>query len=331
MAMAVHPDGKTIATGEIGPKPLISVWDVSTMEATARFVAPLKKGIAHLAFSPSGKFLAASAMDEDHNVAIFEWQKSASKKKGGKSGGPLVAAGKGTRANILSLCFNPDESQVVACAVKEVTFLSFAGGVIKGKRGIGWGKGGDRQAVLCGVFMGNTLLTGVFSGHIYVWKGNSISSKKKAHEKGCNALWARKCAPGFISGGNDGKVIVWTETFEKQKVLDLRDPVVNSYTPKVRSVCENEKGNKILVGTRGGEIVEFTDKKSQIHLRSHSDGELWGLAMHPTEQQFYTVGQEAMLAIWDIKTRRQLKFARLDCPADCLEFSPNAKFLAIGY
>ncbi len=38
-----------------------------------------------------------------------------------------------------------------------------------------------------------------------------------------------------------------------------------------------------------------------------------------------------MLAIWDIKSRRQMKFARLDCPADCIEFSPNGAYLAIGY
>jgi len=30
-----------------------------------------------------------------------------------------------------------------------------------------------------------------------------------------------------------------------------------------------------------------------------------------------------MLAIWDIKTWWQLKFARLDCASDSLEFSPN--------
>jgi len=65
---------------------------------------------------------------------------------------------------------------------------------------------------------------------------------------------------------------------------------VNSYTPQAISVCENEVGSKILVGTWGGEIVEFTDKKSQIHLRSHSKGELWGLALHPTQPHFYTVG-----------------------------------------
>lgn len=329
-AMAIHPDGKIIATGEIGPKPIISVWDSETMEAICTFNSPLKKGIAHLAFSPSGKFLAATAMDTEHNIAIYDWQKKQSKKKGAK-GGPLFASGKGTKAQILSICFDPAETMVVATAVKEVMFLNFSSGTIKPKKGTGWGKSGGQCSVLSGVFMGNSLLTGVFSGEIFVWKGNSITSKKKAHKKACNCLYTRKAYPGFISGGNDGKVIVWTDTFEKQKTFDLCDPSVNSYNPKARSVCENNDGTKILVGTRGGEIIEFTDKKSQIHLRSHSEDELWGLACHPKEKQFYTVGQENMLAIWDIKTRRQLKYARLDCPADSIEFSFDGKFIAIGY
>ena len=28
MSIAVHPNGKIVATGEIGPKPLISVWNI---------------------------------------------------------------------------------------------------------------------------------------------------------------------------------------------------------------------------------------------------------------------------------------------------------------
>ena len=33
MSIAVHPNGKIIATGEIGPKPMISIWSVDSMEA----------------------------------------------------------------------------------------------------------------------------------------------------------------------------------------------------------------------------------------------------------------------------------------------------------
>lgn len=36
--------------------------------------APLTKGIKTIAFSPDGKYLAASAMDDYHEIAVFDWQ-----------------------------------------------------------------------------------------------------------------------------------------------------------------------------------------------------------------------------------------------------------------
>ena len=53
-------------------------------------------------------------------------------------------------------------------------------------------KFGGQTTVLSGIYVGNTLLTGVMSGNILEWKGNSISGQRKAHEGPCNALYARK-------------------------------------------------------------------------------------------------------------------------------------------
>jgi len=62
--------------------------------------------------------------------------------------------------------------------------------------------------------------------------------------------------------------------------------------PKVRSVCEHAQTGNILIGTRGGEIMEFKsgNPKPVIHMRSHYEGELWGLATHPSKEEFITVG-----------------------------------------
>ena len=49
--MALHPDGKTIATGQIGPKPKLCLWNAETMQEITFMVAPLTKGIKNLAFS----------------------------------------------------------------------------------------------------------------------------------------------------------------------------------------------------------------------------------------------------------------------------------------
>ena len=52
-AFAIHPNKKYVATGEIGPYPLISIWDTETGEAKVRIRQPLQKGINHLCFSIS--------------------------------------------------------------------------------------------------------------------------------------------------------------------------------------------------------------------------------------------------------------------------------------
>jgi len=57
-----------------------------------------------MAFSKDGKYLVASAMDDDQMVAVFEWEKKPAKP--GKAV-PPVAHGKSTRAKILSIGFNP--------------------------------------------------------------------------------------------------------------------------------------------------------------------------------------------------------------------------------
>ena len=82
--------------------------------------------------------------------------------------------------------------------------------------------------------------------------------------------------------------------------------------PTVRSVCENPTTGTILIGTRGGEIVELGGAKPMVFMRSHFEGELWGLAAHPGRDEFVTVGCDNILAIWDIKTRKQKRFGKLE-------------------
>ncbi len=77
--------------------------------------------------------------------------------------------------------------------------------------------------------------------------------------------------------------------------------------------------------------MELGGQKSNVLMRSHFDGELWGLAPHPVNQEFITIGQDNMLAIWDIKTRRQKKFAKLDCGGNVLAYTSDGAKLAIGY
>ena len=92
-------------------------------------------------------------------------------------------------------------------------------------------------------------------------------------------------------------------------------------------------GGKVLVGTRGGEIVEFPANQSaqpNVYMRSHYESELWGLAMHPTRPEMITYGRDSMLAIWDMPTRRQKIHTKLEGPGDAVAISNSGSIVAVG-
>ena len=55
-------------------------------------------------------------------------------------------------------------------------------------------------------------------------------------------------------------MIVWSyeNDLVKERKHDLTIPDLKSMMPSVKSVCEHPKTGQVLVGTRGGEIVEFS-------------------------------------------------------------------------
>ena len=70
----MHPKGTVAATGEIGAKPWIYVWDTKTFEVKYSAKGIIVKGVVALSFSFSGKYLSAAGIDVDHQVAVFDWE-----------------------------------------------------------------------------------------------------------------------------------------------------------------------------------------------------------------------------------------------------------------
>ncbi len=69
--------GRMAATGEMGDKPLLCVWDCVTGEIRHRFQGQLRKSIANVAFSRSGNLLAANSNDDNHTLAVYDLSKAA--------------------------------------------------------------------------------------------------------------------------------------------------------------------------------------------------------------------------------------------------------------
>jgi len=97
----------------------------------------------------------------------------------------------------------------------------------------------------------------------------------------------------------------------KTKTIDFNKTSFHSELCKVRAIAKNPKNENLAVGFRGGEIIEIEPSTQKIKVvgRGHYDHELWGLTIHPSKAEFVTVGQDFLLAKWDINTMKQVKHA----------------------
>jgi WD40 repeat protein len=114
----------TVATGEIGAKPSIYVWDSETKEVKCKFKGVLLKGIIALTFSPSGKRLVVGGIDVDHSLAVLDISGSGSVLWKDKSGPDLI----------IDIRFN-DEDTFTTVGVKHFYQWVLNNGQIKKNRG----------------------------------------------------------------------------------------------------------------------------------------------------------------------------------------------------
>ena len=90
----------------------------------------------------------------------------------------------------------------------------------------------------------------------------------------------------------------------------------------------------MLVGTKGGEIVEINLETKQLTrtiMKSHYDKELWGLTVNPrNSNQIATGGGDKTLRIWDISKNKQILCIMLSQDFRAIDWASNGKFIIIG-
>lgn len=76
------------------------------------------------------------------------------------------------------------------------------------------------------------------------------------------------------------------------------------------------------MGTKDGEIIEVGEKNaaSNILIDGHMEGEIWGLATHPSKDIFISASNDGTARIWDLadKVRGRL------CPAQMPTSGPHS-------
>ena len=62
----------------------------------------------------------------------------------------------------------------------------------------------------------------------------------------------------------------------------------------------------------------------------HAEGELWGLATHPSRDIYASASYDGDIKIWSVKSKKLIKKHATDLEVRCIDFSPEGSNLAIG-
>ena len=245
-ALAVHPEGVLVATGEIGNKSWIYVWESNTMQKVCEFKGPLTKGISALCFNVYGDKLVAGSIDDANSLAIFDVK---------ITNGALLAVAKSGRETICDLSFRND-NEFVEVGPSHIRFWNFSNKALNSK--IAQIPKTVSKTLFCSKFNGDDCVIGDSIGNLQVWKEGVMIGFYKLHEGGIDALNVQGVY--LLTGGKDCLVKILDKNYTPLVVYIAEQNIKFSLCPMIRSLCFSSDFKGILIGTVAGEIYEIQTK-----------------------------------------------------------------------
>jgi len=283
-ALAVHPSKKIVATGQVGKDPLICVWSAEDCSLITKFkLGKDTRAVKCLGFSNNGKYLAAVGDDNDHTVAVWEWE----------TAHKVASIPSGAEA-ILDLNFCSTKNEVFATVGKRgVSFWTIGSNTLTCKRGI-YGSHKLTDMYCCEWLSNGDCITGALNGAVYVWRDHQCVKTIQAHTGLVSTISA--IPSGVVTGGKDNVLIEFSEDFKEVRRVKV------SACPK--ALDQNGEGS-FVVGLRDGSIVEFVNgTEPKLLMSSHSDGELWGLDICPVTGYVLTTADDNKIMVWDPQAKK---------------------------
>ena len=202
------------------------------------------------------------------------------------------------------------------------------------------------QAILCSAFTSEgEVAVGGDNGNVYFfdWEG-VLKRKVAAHDAAVTAIVSAEVgAAQYVTGGFDGQVKLWSSKFEAVDEVSLctnetvlAGAVMGQDVKGVRGCVKalDCVDGRLAVGTKDNEVyvVEIGSKEVSLVSQGHC-GELWGMAMHPTEAICVTAGDDKVLRCWDMATKEVVRGKVLGLPysARSVVMSPDGKQIAVGF
>jgi len=334
--LALNPSGRIVATAD--KSSMIHIWDALTLECLDTFRGIVKQGIQHIAFAPNGESLVTVGLDLDHTVCIHE-----------TSSGELISSAKGLVSpnNVLGLAYSLAGTEICVVGKKQVIFYKNVMGrrqALQGQLGK-IGKQGRKQTFFCVAYFNEDAVVGCASGELYRFRSGRCVQIVQAH--GVNdpvlSMYFNAMESVLVTGGKDGTVKTWTSNLkEVGNALDLSEDLdgdgkADNGSLNNAVISVQIFGNNILVGTKGSDIFEAIMPATPNDILSlnqlawgHSSGEVWGLATHPSRDEYATCGDDETLRIWSIRTNEQIHLRLLPQASRTVAYNNAGNLLSLG-
>ena len=316
---------------------MIFIWDAETAERIEMMTLPKgSHSVSALGFSADGKYISAADMSDDHNVHLFDiTQRDPRKNKCVHLG-----AVKKDRKKIFQISWSPKTvNSFVSVGLEHIFFWKAtptASPALAGtKAKLPATKPGAKLGFPSVAFSksGLALLT-ASDGTIYTYNnGAPGKSFKNTHAKMVSCI---QCVPDpsgsedeiVITGGADKSIHV--HLLNAQKELKKLLSYTVAATPRSVDLMQD----KVLSGLSNGTILELkgiltepTNTQCEIQIRSHYDGEAWGLAMvdNPDRCLYFTSGDDNTILLYGSRSKKCIGEGRISTVEDIKTLPPKKK------
>ena len=274
VSLCIHPNKSTIATGELDPKgkPIsinLYIWNINNLPEKTnvlyenKIISPeevtnlkgiLLRSICILQFSPDGNKLVGCGQDEYNSIAL--WDTSDLNKI------ILINIIKVDYSRILDITWVNNE-EFVAVGSKFIKYFKIKDRNITSSKGIFGKLKLEPLCSICSAF--NRIFTGTIKGNIIQWNEGKIRDINNICKNGpIYCLYYNEKEKLMFSGGADGVIIAYDNEKLNEKYRLEINKITNSPTDcGIRSMDMNSKG-EMVVGTKGGEIVEINLKEKKL-------------------------------------------------------------------
>jgi WD40 repeat protein len=363
-AVAVSPDGKTLASG--GADQTIKLWDVATGKerATLRVHTGM---IWCLAFSPRGDLLASCGHTNFRPPGEVKlWDVATGKERAtlgdaGRQGfgglafspdGKILAVGGGERDPgkgivqlwdvamgrvrrdlkgfpgtwVHSVAFAPD-GRTLAAGGESLEIQLWDPETGQAKVSLK----GHTNHVSSVKFSpdGKTLASGSYDATVRLWDLATFQSRASWHPL-TGAVLAVAFAPDgktLASGGNDGSLTLWEVVAGRARAMPKGDG------KHIRSIAFAPDGRTFFTGNDAGAISRWWDPaggSARACLKGHT-AEAWAVAFAPDGHTLATAGDDHQIRLWDTATGQELTTLQgHGSLVSCVAFAPHGKLLASG-